>query len=367
MNKLDARNRVAALAVYPGQPRSVHLTSLALPSLGASDVLIRVRRVGVCGTDREIISAHFGRAPDGTDELVIGHELLGVVDAMGPDVTHFAPGGLVSATVRRPDGCPACFAGQPDFCLWRNYTERGILGAHGFMAERIVEREDHLISIPCELEPVGVLLEPLSVVEKAVRQADLIQRRIAGWRPATALVLGAGPIGLLGTLLLRARDVTVYTLARSRPPTPASRIVEACGAHYVSIQENGIAETAAALPNIDLILEATGHAEPAFQAMEVLGNNGVLVLLSLTGGDARAAVPVDNLIRQQVLGNKVVVGSVNAAPEDFSNGVEHLGEFESRWPGLTETMITTRLHGFDETADIADAATEGIKTVLELP
>jgi len=359
--------RMPAIAVYPGKAQSLHLTSLPRTLPDPDAVRVRVRRVGVCGTDRDIIEGRYGRAPSGSDELVIGHESLGVVDAVGANVSDLKPGDLVVAMVRRPDGCPCCQAGQPDMCLWQQYTERGILGANGYMVEHYTEQPRYLLQVPPELEEVGVLVEPLTVVEKAVRQADLIQRRVACWDPQTAIVLGAGPVGLLGTLLLRSRGVNVSTLARTPAPNPAAAVVAACGAHYVATRETSLAELARSLPNVDLILEATGVSALAFEAMTVLGINGVLVLLSVTGGDATAPVPTDRINHGYVLGNKVTVGSVNAAREDFANGVAHLTSFERLWPGLTAQLITHRLRGLDEYKQIGEAAGAGIKTVVEFP
>jgi glucose 1-dehydrogenase len=358
------RGEVAAIAVYPGRAGSVHLTGLPDPVAGPGQAVVRVRRVGVCGTDREIIEGHFGTPPPGADELVLGHEVLGVIEAVGEGVEGLAPGDLVSATVRRPDGCPACLSGQPDMCLWHRYTERGITGLHGFMAERFVEDVPFLVPIPAGLEAVGVLLEPLSVVEKAVRQAELIQRRIPSWTPRTAIVLGAGPIGVLATFLLRSKGAEVFTMARSPAPNAASGLVEASGARYISTRETAFRELAGRIPNADLILEATGNVTLAFEAMELLGNNGVLVWLGVVSTSQLAPVAVDSILRGHVLGNKVTVGSVNSAFEDFSNGVASLGRFEALWPGLTERTITERL-GLDDVARIAEAKGVGVKTVIE--
>ena len=157
----------------------------------------------------------------------------------------------------------------------------------------------------------------------------------------------------------------VVTVARRPAPNPAAAIVEGCGARYVSTRETSLTDLAAGLPTIDLILEATGVSALAFEAMGVLGSNGVLVLLGLTGGNAVAPVPTDALNREFVLGNKVLVGSVNSAYEDFAAGVADLGRFEQLWPGLTGRLITHRLAGFADVARIAEAGDDGIKTVVE--
>jgi len=363
---LAAIDYVSALAVHPGIPHSVHLTSIPLPAPGPHDAVVKVRQVGICGTDREIIEGKFGTPPPGQHELVLGHEVFGVVESVGDEVATLAPGDFVSATVRRPDNCAYCQAGQPDMCQALGYVERGIIGHHGFMAERFVDDVDYLVPVPAALAPTAVLLEPLSVVEKAVRQANLIQQRMAAWRPKTAVVLGAGPIGILGTFLLRSRGLEVYTLARTPPPTPNAGLVTACGAHYVSTSETPFRELAGSLPNIDIILEATGHGPLAFDAMDLLGNNGVLVWLSIIGGDDLSPLPYSSILRGHVLGNKVTVGSVNSAYEDFTLGVADLGKFDLLWPKLTETMITHRLN-LDEASEIGigHVIPGSVKTVID--
>jgi threonine dehydrogenase-like Zn-dependent dehydrogenase len=354
-----------SIAVRPDQPGKVHYTSVPLPDPEPQDVVVKVIRVGVCGTDREIIHGLLGTPPDGSDELVIGHEVLGRVVTTGYAVTDLKSGDLVSATVRRPDGCPACQAGQPDMCLWREYEERGIAGQHGFMTEYFIESRKFIVPVPDALEHVGVLIEPLTVVEKAVRQADLIQQRMAYWNLETAVVLGAGPIGMLGSLLLRSRDIDVTTVARTPKPNPAASIIEASGASYVSTEVESLHELHQRLDNIDLILESTGASSLAFDAMTMLGTNGVLVLLSLTGGDGTAEVPTAQINTGLVAGNKTVVGSVNAGIEDFTNAVDHLGRFEELWPGLLERMFTDRIPFDAALGSIAAKADQGIKTLIE--
>ena len=355
-----------AIAIHPGQANSLHLTEIPRGEPGPGQVLIRVRQVGICGTDRELIHGSFGSAPAGAAALVLGHEMLGKIEAVGPDVLDFAPGQLVTATVRRPDGCPACAAGQPDMCQLLDYTERGIAGLHGFMTESVVEDARWVVGVPHELAHIGVLVEPLSVVEKAWRQANLIQRRLASWQPKTALVLGAGPIGLLGTLLLRSRGLEVVTIARRPGPHLISELVEAAGGRYAATEETSIQEVAAALPPIDLIFEATGSAAPGFAAMEVLGNNGVLVLLSGASNPPELTVPAAAINGSLLRGNKVVAGSVNSAREDFEAGVEDLARFETLWPGLASRFITRHLDGLGDYARILDNPEGDIKTVIDV-
>lgn len=358
---------VAALAVLPLQANTLHQTRIDLPELGPSDVLVQTIRVGVCGTDREIIRGDLGAAPAGVDSLVIGHEVLGRVVQTGSLVADLEAGDLVTATVRRPDGCPACLAGEPDMCLWLKYEERGIFRQPGFMSEQFVEERRWLIPVPEHLTALGVLIEPLTVVEKALRQAELIQHRLNYWNLQTAVVIGAGPIGLLGTLLLRSKGARVVTLARTEQPNPAADFVARSGAAYISTRTRSLDDIAAELGNIDLIIESSGNSEVALDAMRILGNNGVEVLLSICGGDHLSELPADKINTSLVLGNKTVVGSVNAGTVDFENAVRRLDDFEHLWPGLTGTLITNRLtFGPDlDLSMITGKSPNEIKTVVE--
>jgi threonine dehydrogenase-like Zn-dependent dehydrogenase len=352
------------IAIIPREANSLHLTEIARQEPGPGEVLIQIQRVGICGTDRELIHGSFGAPPPGGRALVLGHEMLGAVTATGPGVDGLAPGELVTATVRRPDGCPSCQAGQPDMCSWLHYTERGIVGQHGFMTETIVEDARWVVGVPRALAHIGILTEPLSVAEKALRQANLIQRRIAAWEPRTALVLGTGPIGLLATLLLRARGIDVVAMARRPAPHLAAEIVTTAGARYAATEETNLREVAAGLPPLDLIFEATGSAAPAFAAMEVLGNNGALILLSGVGGAEELTIPASAIYRSLLGGNKVVAGSVNSAREDFELAVADLGRFETLWPGLTERLITRSLDGLHDYQRILERPAGDIKTVI---
>lgn len=364
---MSSTRSVAALAVHPLHANTLHHVRTDLPELGPVGVLVETIRVGICGTDREIIRGDLGAPPVGTADLVIGHEVLGRVLQTGSAVGDLPTGSLVTATVRRPDGCPACQAGEPDMCLWLNYEERGIFRQPGFLSEQFVEDRRWLIPVPDHLEALGILIEPLTVVEKAVRQAELIQDRLNYWDLRNALVIGAGPIGLLGTLLLRSKGARVFTLARSEAPNPASVLLEKAGATYISTLSRTLDEIAAEIGNIDLIIESSGNSEVALDAMRILGNNGVEVLLSICGGEHLSELPADKINTSLVLGNKTVVGSVNAGTVDFENAVRRLDDFERLWPGLTGTLITNRLtFGPDlDLARIVNKSPNEIKTVIE--
>jgi threonine dehydrogenase-like Zn-dependent dehydrogenase len=337
-----------------------------LPPLGSGDALVRVLRGGVCGTDCEIIEGHLGAAPDGDPHMVIGHEFLGVVEEIGSSVTSLKSGDLVTATARRGCGCPACVAGESDFCSALAYKERGIVGLHGYFTERFVESECNLVLVPAELEAIGVLVEPLSVPEKVWRIANGVQSRIRSWSPKTAVVYGAGPIGLLATLMLRAKGLEVHALDLKPAPNANAEIVEQSGAIYHSAAGLPIDALKRDLSNVDLIVECTGSSAPLADAMHLLGNNGVLALLSVTGGAFERTIPADRLYREFVLGNKTLVGSVNSSIADFNAAVADLQRFNELWPGLAASMITHRLPNLEAALGLPAAANGSVKTVIEI-
>src|SRR6516162_8843376 len=305
-----------AIAVMPGKPDTVHLRDVPKPHLNGVDngrgVLVKVLRVGVDGTDKEINGAEYGAAPQGDDFLILGHESFGQVEAVGPNVTELKPGDYVVATVRRPGSSIYDQIGTNDMTTDDTYYERGINLRHGFLAEYYVDDADFVVKVPQGLKRVGVLLEPTTVVEKGIAQAYEIQRRLRVWRPRKAAVMGAGTIGLLATLALRLRGIEVTTFGRTAPPYLNSNQIEAIGARYVTTAETSIMDGGKEFGPFDLIFEATGNSEVVFESMEALGKNGVLVLSSVTGGDRKVEVPADRINLGFVLGNKVMVGTVNA-------------------------------------------------------
>lgn len=340
-----------AIAVLPGQPGSVHLAELPMPSVtdipGGRGVLVKVLRVGVDGTDREINAAEYGAAPEGFPFLVIGHESFGRVEAVGPNVTFLRPGDFVVATVRRPGHSIYDAIGLQDMTTDDRYFERGINLRHGYLTEYYVEDEEFVVKVSRGLEDVGVLLEPMTVAEKGITQAYEIQRRLKVWRPRKAAVMGSGTLGLLASLVLRLRGLDVTTFGRTPAPYLNANLLEAIGARYVNTAAQSISAAAASIGPFDIIFEGTGSSAVVFESMQALAKNGALVLSSITGGNHRLEVPADKINLDFVLGNKVLVGTVNASRENFESGVRDMAHAESEYPGWLKRLLTHPVEGLE--------------------
>ena len=354
-----------AIVVKPDLKDSIHVRDMPDPKMQPDQVAVKVLRAGLCRTDAEINEGRYGEAPDGDEFLILGHENFGVVEAVGRQVKHFKTGDLVVSTVRRPCGhCYNCLHGENDMCASGLYQERGIMRRHGFMTEYYVESPQWLNRIPKAIADVGILLEPMSVVEKGIEQAFRLQERFK-WRPKTALVLGAGPVGLLAAAALRVRGLDTFVVAREPATDARVRIASRRGATYICVADKTLFEVQKQMPPIDLAIEATGAASVAFSAMQILGRNGVLCLLSVTGGARTAEQPIDRINQQLVLRNQVVFGSVNANPRHFKLGVKDFAAMQKTWPGLLAQLITTRLPWLEYRQWFTPHAS-GIKTTLEM-
>jgi threonine dehydrogenase-like Zn-dependent dehydrogenase len=359
-----------AIAVRPGQANSMHLRDVDEPRVDeipdGRGVLVKVLRVGVDGTDKEINAAEYGDAPDGFDFLITGHESLGRVLEVGPNVpSHIQPGSVVVASVRRPGMSIYDAIRLQDMTTDDVYFERGINKRHGYLTEYYVEDHEFVVPLPNCLSETGVLLEPLTVAEKAIAQAFEIQRRLKVWQPRRAAVLGSGTVGLLATLALRLRGIEVTCISLRPAPYLNSDLIEEIGATYVSTQESSIAEQGP----FDIVIEATGFSPLVWEAAQVLDKNGVLVLVSVTGGDRKVEIPSDAINQAFVLGNKVMVGSVNASPEDFARGRDDLVKAYAFYPGWLEKLLTTPVSGLESYDQMLRELTENkdaIKVFVEV-
>src|SRR6266513_2995917 len=356
------RSRMKAIAVIPGNPGTVHLREVPKPHLNGMDngrgVLVKVLRVGVDGTDKEINAAEYGAAPSGDDYLIIGHESFGRVESVGPNVSEFRPGDFVSLTVRRPGSSLYDQIGTYDMTTDDVYFERGINLRHGFLAEYAVDEPEYIVRVPENLKHVGVLMEPMSVAQKAIEQAYRIQQRLRVWKPKRAAVLGSGTLGLLATLVLRLRGLEVTTFGNTMPPYLNSKLIEEIGAQYVSTKELSLTNASARYGPFDLILEGTGYSPLVFEAMNVLAKNGVLAMVSVTGGARQLEVPSDKINLGFVLGNKVAFGSVNANREYFETGVKDLATAELQYPGWLKKLLTHPVKGLENYEQIIRLLTE---------
>lgn len=361
------------------QKKEVAIVDHPRPSLHRDDeVLIKSLDVGICGTDREICTFVYGDPPANSDYLVLGHESLGVVSEVGSSVAGLKPGDLVVPSVRRPCSdplCAPCQAGLQDFCATGHFVERGIKMAHGYMTEFYTEQEQYLHLVPASLRDVAVLVEPLTIAEKAMAQVWPIQNRLP-WvkhhhpdgRPSgkglNAVVLGAGPVGILGAMKLKAEGFNTFVYSRSRSPNPKAELVESLGVPYISALDTPVEALAERVGSIDLVYEAVGVSSISYKVLSVLGLNGIYVFTGIPAPKAPIEVDADLIMRNVVLMNQVVVGTVNASGAAFKSAIEDLGVFMSRWPEAVQSLITRRCSVAQSRELLLDKAT-GIKNVIQ--
>ena len=358
-----------AVAVFPGT-REVRLVDHPEPRIeGAGQVKVRMLEVGVCGTDKEICEFEYGTAPPGSDYFVLGHESLGEVVETAPDVTGLRAGDLVVGAVRLPcphASCAPCRGARQDFCETGDYAEHGIKDLHGFMTEFVVERRENVYRLPPQLRDAGVLVEPLTIAEKALIEARAMQERLPFERGRrTAVVAGAGPVGLLGAMALVEAGYRTLVYSRSQPPNVKTGIVEAIGAEYVSCAAMPVEEFAAHAGPIDLIYEAAGAPQTVFDLLLHLGPNGLFVFTGVPGRGARVSLDARRLVYQLVMNNQAVMGTVNAGPDAFAAAIRDLGTFMRRWPLAVRSLITARWT-IEEFRLAVEGEAGGIKNVIEI-
>jgi threonine dehydrogenase-like Zn-dependent dehydrogenase len=367
-----------AVAVTPSK-KTVGIIDLPEPEISSStDVKLRMLEAGVCGTDKEICAFEYGTPPRGSEQLVIGHESLGEVVEVGPKVTRVKVGDLVVPMVRRPcphDTCIACRSSRQDFCFTGDFTERGIKEQHGFMAQFVVDDEKYMNPVPPELRDVAVLVEPLTIAEKGLAQVWQVQQRLPWGCPVVpgkaqahchrAIVLGAGPVGLLGAMALVNSDFDTYVYSRETAPNPKSMLLESIGAKYISSTSVVIEELPTIIGNIDLVYEATGASSLSFTMMKALGTNGIFIFTGVPGRKGPIEVDTDLMMRNLVLKNQVVFGTVNAGRDSFENSIRDVGTFYKRWPDAVRSLITGRFP-IEAYQDLLLGRSGGIKNVIKL-
>ena len=332
-----------------------------------TEVLLRILDVGICGTDREIASFEYGEPPPGAEDFVLGHEALAEVIAVGPNVTSFQPGELAVPTVRRPCSsprCPACRAGRQDFCITNEFSERGIVRADGYLAEQVLEEERYLVEVPQALREVAVLVEPLSVVSKAAEEYAVIHSRFAFEAPRSrGLVLGAGAIGLLGAMTMRAAGFETYVFSREPEDTPRAALIGSLGCHYVSSGRTPVERLRERIGAMDMIFEAVGVPQVAWGALPALAANGIYALTGVPALGEPVPGDLRRWMRDIVLNNQLIFGTVNAGRSAYEQSVFRLEQFLALFPKQLRELI--RRVPFDEAPQII-ANGRGIKDVVSL-
>jgi threonine dehydrogenase-like Zn-dependent dehydrogenase len=345
-----------ALTVAPGIANSARVDDVPEPPRSDGAVLVKSLALGVCGTDREIVSGAYGWAPPGEQRLVIGHESLGEVRE-APAGSGFRPGDRVVGIVRRPDPvpCPACAVGEWDMCRNGRYTERGIKERNGYGADYFRIEPDFLVKIDGALGDAGVLVEPTSVVAKAWDHTERIGQRSRAWQPQTLLVTGAGPIGLLAAMMGAQRGLDVHVL--DHHDSLAKRtIVHGLGGTY----QLGLGSVLDTLKP-DILMECTGAPDVVRDALGRTAAGGIVCLVGVSSPGHDLDIDVGGLNRTMVLDNDTVFGSVNANRAHYEAAVEALERADKAW---LASLITRRVP-VEQWTQSLDRQPDDIKVVVD--
>ena len=349
-----------AIIARPPNRNSARLEEIPRPSPEDRQVLLKTLCIGIDGTDREINEGIYGTPPTGSAYLVLGHEAVARVQETGGNIKVFSPRDLVVPTVRRPceENCFNCRNGETDMCLTGNYFEHGIHRLHGFASEYAVSDADFMVKVPEELEEVAVLLEPLSIAEKAVSQTFKIQERM-NFPPQKAFVAGAGPLGLLATMVLRLRGLEVHVAATRAKESLKARTVKSVGGKYVNVRETPIGTLE---ERFDIVLEATGRVDVALESLNLLGPNSVLCVIGIYR-EEKACQEFGKVLTNMVLGNRLMFGSVSSNKSHFEMGIEDMKAIRKRFGDVLSRLITKKLSP-EEFGQAFQPGREDIKTTI---
>jgi threonine dehydrogenase-like Zn-dependent dehydrogenase len=373
-----------AVGIVRGK-EGVHALEIPEPEIGQPDeVMVRVKEVGLDGTDFNMIRHKLQDIAESRDEMAMGHEMIGQVEAVGTAVKSLAPGDLVTMTVRRGCGkCHPCLHNQSDMCRTGEYTERGIHKLDGYLARFSVDREQYIVRVPPELAGLAVLTEPLSICEKAIDQIRIIQSRLPWTCPhpehtfasdtwgvcLNALVVGAGPLGLLATALLRLNGVQTWTSDIVPEDSIKIHLVKQMGASYLDSRgktAKELVDICSLEGDLDIILDASGAAATALELISYMSRSSIYVMTGIPREGLLINLDAGQIVRQMVRNNQVVVGSVNSNRSHFEMALGDIGKINDRFDGLLTEMVTHRyrLEDFQRAFDSADP--RHIKTVIEV-
>ncbi len=363
-----------AIGIVPGKSGVKRIDRQEPQVESPDDVKMRVLRVGICGTDREEVRGGRALTPPGLGDLVIGHEMMGQVVQTGSSVTRVKPGDLAVFTVRRGcNACLPCLMNRPDMCRTGGYRERGIWGLDGYQTEYVVDKENYVVRLPPELGTTGVLCEPLSIVEKAITESVRVQFARMPDVPASpdwlfgkrCLVAGLGPVGLLAIMALVLRGAEVYGIDIVDPDSAKPAWLTGIGGTYVDGRTVPASDLRDKLRPMDLIFEATGVPALEFELLDVLAQDGVYVLTGIPAGDRPVRIQGAELIRRLVLGNQVMLGSVNASRDHFQIAVNDLLDAHRRWGPHLSGIITQSFPAAEYESAFRHHSLQDIKLVLQ--
>lgn len=353
------------------------------PSLSRPDeVMVRLHACGICGTDKSLYINNLVDAPSQEEYLVLGHEGYGIVEEVGSEVRVFKPGDWVVPTVRQGCGiCAACRNHQSDYCYTGLYKERGIHKMHGFLTEYVVEHKWHLVSLPQAFAPIGVWVEPMSIIIKAIEQMLLIQKRVPfscphanhGWETEgwggckKGIVIGAGPLGFLATAVLAYYGMEIYNVEIVPEDNLKVQLIKELGARYIDGKAFTPQQVAKGIDRIDLIFEASGASKLAIDFIPVMSRNAIYLMTGVPRVSGQnEEFDADLLLRQIVRQNQVIIGSVNGNRTHFQKAVEMMEKIEKRYDNILSRAITHRfpLKEYQKAFDLKDQ--NQLKVVLEV-
>lgn len=366
-----------AITFEPGR-KALSLAERPEPAVKRPDeVLVQVLKVGVCGTDRERIAEGKAKPPEGFSDIVIGHENLGRVVETGGDVKVVKAGDLAAFTIRRGCGeCMPCSMRRPDMCRTGKYRDRGLSGLDGFNAEYAADREEYVVRVPEGIADAGVLLEPMSVVEKAVEEAMRLQNArlpdaltdpdwLYGKR---ALVAGIGTVGVLAATALRLRGAEVYGLDIVDSGNVRAKWLLGIGGFYIDGRAVKPERVDEVIGPMDIVFEAAGVPGLEFRLIDTLARNGIYAVVGIPSEalhKAKIEVAGAELMNRLVRMNILAFGSVSSAPGHFRMAVDDFIRAEQRWEGHLQRMITGEFAYNDFKGVLTHKDEDEIKSVIK--
>lgn len=361
-----------AITILPGND-GVHYEDMEEPQCRTDyDVKLRVLQVGICGTDREEVKTGKVTSPAGSAHLVIGHEMLGRVVDAGNKVTKVGKGDYAVFTVRRGCGqCVPCKNNRSDMCYTGGYSERGIKGVHGFETEYVVDDEQYLVKVPTSIAAVGVLTEPMSVAQKAIDEALRVQMsrlpevNHGDWLSGKkVLIAGLGAIGLLAAFAMKLKGAHILGLDVVSRDSKRVKILEGLGGIYINGRQVDAENIDDQCGEVDFIFEAAGVASLGFRLIDALGTNGIYVMTGIPGDDRPVCFEGAEVMKQMVMKNQMILGSVNASTRHFDLAIQDLERASEQYGDLLSQMITSRISYSAFMDAIEFRSEDDIKTVI---